>query len=112
MQAQPPTLKSFIPFGVGALFGLVMGFSVFYVGARYQISSYSGGYSNLHIPVFIKFDRWTGASWLATGTNGKWRRFEDEIARQDQEDKDTAGWEKTNHLTEADDIAWGITNRH
>jgi hypothetical protein len=79
MQA-PPTLKSFLPFIAGALFGVSIGFSVSYVGSRYQISTANGGYDNMKIPVFVKFDRWTGAAWYSTGAHGTWRPFKEESA--------------------------------
>lgn len=74
---KPPALKSFLPFLAGVAFGASMGFSVSYVGARYQISTANGGYDNMRIPVFVKFDRWTGQSWISTGAHGQWRKFEE-----------------------------------
>lgn len=72
-------LKEFLPFAAGIVLGLGFGFSVCYVGSRYQLSSSEGGYGSTRIPVFVKFDRWSGATWISVGQSGTWRPFTEAV---------------------------------
>ena len=64
-------------FSVGAVFGLALGLGFSLLGSRYRVEVANMGDSGLHVPVFVKWDRYTGEAWVSAGRTGTWRKFED-----------------------------------
>lgn len=104
-------MKTSTAIALGAMLGLAVGLTVPFTCWRYRFEVANSGLDKLHVPVFVRFDRYTGQSWIAAGREGKWRRFEDVDALAEKYDRDDEAWMATNHWTEADYNGWGITNK-